>query len=277
LNDGIKRVRMRQLGIDPKQFHGLLDNVNIESMDLVSRDETTGAIHPAEKREQAAAFVPVALVMMLLMIVMITSAPMLNAIAEDKMQRVFEMLLASATPFELITGKVLAALGRALTSSLLYIAGAILVLNAMALMGIAPMEVLPWFLIYLVAEITMLCAIASALGAACGSPQDAQSLGMFLFGPIMIPVMMIANVMQRPNGTLATVMSFIPPFTPVIMLVRQSMPGGVPAWQPWVALAALTIGLIAICWVAARIFRIGILLQGKPPNLAELAKWAIRG
>jgi ABC-2 type transport system permease protein len=124
---------------------------------------------------------------------------------------------------------------------------------------------------------TMLSAMAAALGAACGSPQDAQSLGMLLFTPVIIPMMMTVVVLQKPNGTMATIMSLFPPFTPMMMLLRQALPGGIPWWQPWVGLVGMTAGVIAISWVAARIFRVAILLQGKPPSLAELAKWAIRG
>ena len=72
-------------------------------------------------------------------------------------------------------------------------------------------------------------------------------------------------------------MSLIPPFTPMLMLLRQAMPGGVPAWQPWVGLAGVLVFALATVWAASRIFRVGILMQGKPPKLAELARWAIRG
>jgi len=277
LNDGIRRVRMKQSGVDPARFSDLLGSVDIRTMNLVSRDEKTGRIQPAQKRNQAAMVVPLVMVMMLFMIVMITSAPMLNAIAEDKLQRVHEMLLASVTPFDLIGGKVLAAVGRSLTSSIVYIAGALVALNALAMFGIAPLEMIPWFLIYLIAEITMLSAIAAALGSACGSPQDAQSLGMLLFVPVIIPMMMLAPLMEAPNGGLAVAMSFFPPFTPMMMMLRQAMPGGIPAWQPWVGLVGMVVGVTVISWAASRIFRVGILLQGKPPNAAELLKWAVRG
>lgn len=277
INDGIRRVRMAQAGVDPARFEDLLGRVNVQSMNLVSRDEKTGLIRAAGKRAEHENVVPLVLVMMLFMLVMTTAAPMLNGIAEDKMQRVHEMLLASVTPFELIAGKVLGALGRSVTSAAVYIAGTLLLLNAMALMGLVHLALLPWFLVYIVAEMTMLSAMAAALGAACGSPQDAQSLGMLLFTPVIIPMMMTVVVLQKPNGTMATIMSLFPPFTPMMMLLRQALPGGIPWWQPWAGLVGMTVGVIAISWIAARIFRVAILLQGKPPSLAELAKWAIRG
>jgi ABC-2 type transport system permease protein len=278
VSDGIRRVRLAQLGVDAAQLNETLKAVDLQSMNLPSKDPKSGAVVTGGKKDDLAGFfVPLALAMLLFMIVMTTSGPMLPAIAEDKMQRVFEMLLASATPFELVAGKVLAALGRSLTSSVVYIGIALVSLNAMALLGLAPVELLPWFLVYVVAEVTMLCAMASALGAACGSPQDAQSLAIVLFAPVLIPIMMLTPVIQQPNGTLALVMSMVPPFTPILMLTRQASPGGVPLWQPLVGLAGVAIATVGISWVAARIFRVGILMQGKPPSAGELVRWAIRG
>ncbi len=278
LNDGIRRVRLAEAGVEPSRLGPLLEAVEVRSMNLASKDEKTGAIRPAEKRSDLGGFVvPFAMALMIAMIVMLTAGPMLPAIAEDKMQRVHEMLLASATPVELIWGKVLAGLARSLTSALLYVGGAVLMLYAMAMTGLAPLELIPWFLVYMIAEVIMLCAIAAALGAACGSPQDAQSLAIVLVMPVMISMFLITPVLQNPNGGFATVVSFVPPFTPMIMLLRQAMPGGVPAWQPWVGLAGVALWTILTAWVAARIFRVAILMQGKPPSVAEFARWAIRG
>jgi ABC-2 type transport system permease protein len=76
---------------------------------------------------------------------------------------------------------------------------------------------------------------------------------------------------------LATVLSLVPVFTPILMLLRQAMPSGVPLWQPWVGLAGSLLFASATVWAASRIFRVAILMQGKPPKLAELARWAMKG
>jgi ABC-2 type transport system permease protein len=98
-----------------------------------------------------------------------------------------------------------------------------------------------------------------------------------LVAPIMIPFFVMMPVMTAPNGAMATVMSLFPPFTPVLMLLRQTMPVGVPAWQPWVGLAGILLWTAGGTWVAARIFRVGILLQGQPPKLAGIVRWAWAG
>jgi ABC-2 type transport system permease protein len=278
VNDGLRRVRLAQLGVDPARIPEAMRDVDVVSMNLVTADPVTGKIVPGEKRNivQAGA-VSFFLVFLLVMVVIIGSMPNLSAVAEDKTQRVFEMLLVSASSFELMMGKVVAALGASLTTSALYIIGGLMVLAGLASFGLAPLALLPWFFVYLIADVIILSALGVALGSSVSGTQDAQQLGFILILPIMIPMFMLSPVMQQPNGPLAVAMSFIPPFTPVLMLLRQSLPGGVPWWQPWLGLVGVALFALATVWAAARIFRIGILSQGKTPKLSELAQWVVRG
>lgn len=278
VNDGLRRVRLAQLGVEASRIPGAVRTVPLQSMNLLSKDPATGRISPAEKRNLIGAVaVPFFIVYLLMMVVLFGSAPQLGAVAEDKMQRVFEMLLSSATPGELMSGKVLAATGASLTSSTVYIIGGLAALAGMAAFGLAPLHVLPWFFVYLVADVAMLSALGVAIGSACASPQEAQHLAWVLFLPTMIPIFMATNIMQQPNGAFAVAMSFVPPFTPIIMLLRQALPSGVPWWQPWLALVGVMLWGLAVVWAASRIFRIGILSQGKTPKLGELAQWVMRG
>jgi ABC-2 type transport system permease protein len=275
---GLQRVRLRQAGLKADGIAAALAPVKVERMGLIGRDPQTGRIEEAKTRTEAAGFVvPLVTMLLMFMIVMGSAAPMLGAIAEDKMQRVFEMLLAATTPFELMMGKVLAAVGRSLTSSVVYVLAAMLGLQGAALLGLVPLELIPWFFIYVTAEVTMLSALGAGLGAATSAPRDAQSFAIFLTLPVMIPLFMIVPLVQSPNGTLAVTLSFIPIFAPMVMLLRQAMPGGVPWWEPWVALTGVLLCTWFVTWVAARIFRVTILMQGKTPLLADIVKWAVRG
>jgi ABC-2 type transport system permease protein len=278
INEGLRRVRLTQLGVGASHFNDVLAEISVERLGLVSRDEKTGQIRQAHKKSELDDFaVPFGLMLLLGMIVLVSSAPMLSAVTEDKAQRIVEMLLGLATPFELMMGKVLAAVGVSLTSSAFYVIGCTLVLQGLGLAGMLPFALLPWFYIYLIADVTMLCAFASALGAGCASPQDAQQLAILLMAPVMIPYFVFAVVMQQPNGVISTALSLFPMFTPMLMLLRMALPGGVPAWQPWVSLAAVLAWTFGMVWAAARIFRVAILMQGKPPRLADLVRWAVRG
>jgi ABC-2 type transport system permease protein len=278
VNAGLRRVRLAQSGMDGARISEALRDVPVDAMNLVKQDPATGKIAGGEKRGAAAAgLVPYFLAVLLMIVVMVGAAPNLGAIAEDKMQRVFEMLLCSATPFELMAGKVLACIGASLTTSAFYIVGGMMVLTGLATFQLAPLELLPWFFVYVIAAVAMLAAWGVALGSACSTPQDAQHLAYLLVVPIMVPVLLMPTILRQPNSALATALSFIPPFTPVLMLLRQGLPGGVPWWEPWLGLAGVVACALAVIWTASRIFRVGILSQGKTPKLPELLSWVLAG
>src|ERR1019366_5492096 len=83
-------------------------------------------------------------------------------------------------------------------------------------------------------------------------------LAIVLLSPVVIPLCIMMPIMNQPNGVLATAVSLFPPFTPMLMLMRQAMPGGVPAWQPWVGVVGVLACTFGTAWAAARLFRVGI-------------------
>ena len=278
IGDGARLARLAQLGIDINHNKGLVSSPRVDGMSLVERDEKTGEVHEAHKRSELEGFfVPFALAMILAMIVMVGSAPMLQSVTQDKSQRIVETLLGAASPFELMTGKVLGSVGVSVTSSVLYVIAGTVAVNALGVAGLLPLTIIPWFYAYLLTDVVMLCAFAAALGACCGTPQDAQNFAIVLLMPVLLPAFMLVTVLRQPNGALATAMSLVPPFTPILMLLRQALPSGVPAWQPWVGLAGALAFAAVTVWAASRIFRVAILMQGKPPKLAEAVRWALKG
>jgi ABC-2 type transport system permease protein len=278
VNDAIKTERLTEAGIDRGRVPALLAVAPVDNLDLLTRDAKTGAIHEPVKRDQLAVFiVPFGAMMLLMMIVMIGCAPMMAAVTEDKSQRVVEMLLGVATPHDLMMGKVLAGVARSLTSSVLYVTVGSIALIALEVSGATPLSLLPWFYAYLVAEVTMLCALSVGLGAACNSPQEAQNLMLLVLGPLIVPAFLMLPVLDRPNGPMAIALSLFPPFTPMLMVLRQAMPGGVPLWQLWAGLVGVLACSLVGVWAASRVFRVAILMQGQPPRMADILRWAVKG
>jgi len=276
--DGVRMARLEQAGVNVSRIKGFSAGVPIEGLSLVERDEKTGEVRPARKRrEMEGFFVPFAVAMILAMIVMVGSAPMLQSVTQDKSQRIVETLLGAVSPLELMSGKVLGSVGVSVTSSMLYVVAGVIAVNALGLFGLLPMSIIPWFYVYLLTDVVMLCSLAAALGSCCSTPQDAQNLAIVLLIPVLVPMFTLVAVLRNANGPLATAMSLVPPFTPVLMLLRQATPGGVPAWQPWVGLCGALIFAALTVWAASRIFRVAILMQGKPPRLGQMARWAIKG
>jgi hypothetical protein len=115
-----------------------------------------------------------------------------------------------------------------------YLGGTLFALVQMGAAGFIPFHLLPWFLIYVVLAILMVGGNGVALGAVCNDHRDAQNLTLPSILPVLIPMFILGPMLREPHSLFATVASLIPPFTPVLMLMRQGTPAGVPLWQPLV-------------------------------------------
>jgi ABC-2 type transport system permease protein len=278
LNDELRRLRLAEAAIEESQVPDLFRWVEVEAMGLVSADPETGQPTEAKKSDPLEAIgVPLAGVILIWIMIMMGASPLLNAVMEEKSQRVAEVLLGCATPFEIMLGKLVGSLGVALTGSAVYLAGVVFVLLQMGALGLFPFHLLPWFLVYVVLAILMVGANSIALGSACNDAKDAQNLTLPSILPMMIPMFLFAPLLKEPNSGFAVVASLLPPFTPVLMLLRQGMPGGVPLWQPWLGLLGMLVFALVLVFAASRIFRVGLLMQGKEPHLGEILRWALHG
>lgn len=278
INDEIRRHRLARAGIDAAQVPDLFEWISVESMGLVTLDPSSGKVTKAQRRSEAEAILlPMVVQILMFGLVMMGATPLLQTIMEEKTQRIAEVILSSVTPFQLMLGKLVGGVAVALTGSLVYILGSIGTLSAMALTAFIPYHVLPWFFAYLVASIFLFGAMFAAIGSACSDPKDAQSLQLPAMFLLFLPLFILGPLLKEPHSLLATTLSLIPPFTPMIMPLRITTPAGVPVWQPWLGLlGVLLFGAFAV-WTGGRIFRVGILLQGRPPKLLDLVRWAVRG
>jgi len=151
-------------------------------------------------------------------------------------------------------------------------------LVAFAMLDLIPMSHLLLFGIYFIIAYFMIATIMASVGSAVSELSDAQSL----MGPIMllliVPFALWPIIAEHPNGLPAVISSFTPPLIPFIMIIRVTTSTEMIAtWQIILSIGIGIISVIAMVWMCARIFRIGILMQGKPPNLLHLAKWIWQG
>jgi ABC-2 type transport system permease protein len=196
---------------------------------------------------------------------------------EEKMNKIAEVLLGSVTPFQFMMGKVLGGIAVSLTASTVYIVAGIITATQLDVGHMIPFDVLPWFFVYLVLNIIMVGSGMAALGSACNDNKDAQSLQFPAMLPVILPMFVMMPVIKEPLGSFATSLSLFPPFTPMLMLIRQSSPVTIPMWQPIVGLIGVAIFSALTLWAGGRIFRTCILMQGQKPKIANLIKYALRG
>ena len=278
INWRLRHWRLAEAGIEGADAEEVFWWVPVDPMGLISRDTQTGEVKSAERSTKAQALIPaVVLFFLMFIMIMMGAVPQLYAVVEEKSQRIAEVLLGLVTPLQFMAGKVLGGLAVALTGSGVYLIGGILFFTSMGMNEHIPYHVLPWFATYMVLNIVMLGAIYSALGSACSDPKDAQSIGFPAMLPVLLPMFLIAPIIRQPESAIATWASLIPPFTPTLMVLRMALPQGVPAWQPWVGLIGMCLTTVFAVWVAGRVFRVGILMQGTGPKVGTMIRWAISG
>ena len=128
------------------------------------------------------------------------------------------------------------------------------------------------FIFYFIFGYFIYSTLFAAVGSAVDQESDAQQLQWPVTLPIIIPMMFIYNVMSNPDGVLSIILSLIPFFSPILMMVRVAATE-VPLWQILTSIALMLLTFIGAIKIAARIYRVGILMYGKKPSFKELFKW----
>lgn len=278
LNEKIREIRLSEMGIQQEQVRDLFYWVGMEGMGLTKVDSRTGDIQASRKSsEMEMIFVPYILMFLMFMTLMMSAVPLLSAVMEEKSERIAEVLLGSVTPTQFMMGKVIGGLAVSLTTTGIYIIGAILTMNYLDMGEIIPYSVLPWFFIYMLLNIIMVGCVMAALGSTCNDSKDAQAIQFPAMLPLIIPMFVMMPVIQNPLGSFATTMSLIPPFTPMLMLVRQATQVTIPVWQPIAGLAGVVLFTLISIWTGGRIFRSCIIMHGKRPKIGILMRQMLKG
>ncbi len=230
---------------------------------------------------------PSAFVYLLWVAIFAIAQMLLSNIIEEKSNRIIEVLLSSVTPGELMLGKLLgiAAVGLTMVGAWILTLFAVLGWKAAGAVGTAAVtgpildvlqssRLLPMFGIYFVLGYLLYAACILALGSVCNTLKEAQSYMAVITMVMMVPLLTLTFIPKDPNGLLARVLSWIPLYTPFIMMNRAM------ADPPWIDLIGTLLLLVAAVagalWMAGKVFRIGILRTGQPPKLLEMLRWLRR-
>jgi ABC-2 type transport system permease protein len=226
------------------------------------------------KTSQVAAFLIPAAFMFLLWISVFTAGQyLLSGTIEEKSNRVMEVLLSAASPMQLMLGKIF---GKGAVGALILVLYGGVGLAAMVKFSLDHLVAWHTFLFviayFAIAYFSIACVMA-AVGAAVTDVTEAQSL----IGPIMvvlvIPMMLWMPILRNPNSVFSQVCSFVPLINPFVMVLRLCGSEPIPMWQVPATLVVGLITVVVMAWVCAKVFRIGVLMYGKPPNLAALVRW----
>ena len=267
VREAIVNARMRAAGLDRRRVDALLRVRRAPSITVTKGNEraTVGAFNAA---------LPFVFVGLLLFAVLMGGQGLVTSTVEEKSSRVIEVLLSAVSPFELLAGKILGQMGVSLVALALYIVLGLIMLASFALLGLLDFSLIVYLVVFFAITYLTIGSLMVAVGAAVNEMREAQSLMMPIILVNMVPWLLAAPIARDPNSTLSTALSFIPPMNTFAMLLRLTSTAPPPAWQAWLTMAIGLAGTWAAVWFAAKVFRIGLLMHGKPPDLATLLRWA---
>ncbi len=253
-----------------------LDRAQIESLVHVERGKSVTVTKDSEHARVGGInqVLPIFFVVLMFMGVMTGGQSLLASTVEEKSNRVMEVLLSALSPLELLAGKLIGQFGVSLIVLGLYIGIGLAVLLSFALFGLINPWLIPYLGIFFVLSYLTYGSLMVSVGAVVNDMREAQSLMMPLMLVLTFPFWVWFPISQNPNSTFATVVSFVPPVNDFAMLIRMASTSPPPLWQVWISIGIGAAGVVASLWFAGKIFKIGLLMYGKPPNIATLIRWA---
>ncbi|MDR2272132.1 MAG: ABC transporter permease [Sphingobacterium sp.] len=306
LEEIIRENEYKAKGIDLHLIQSIKPKVAIEAREITADGEEKNS------NTAIAMGIGVALAILVYLSLFLYGAQVMRGIIEEKSNRIIEVIISSVKPFQLMMGKIVGigmvgltqfvmwlvlTLGLFITATTLFVnpqelqevaasqpgtanmgavsktigqGGSAAILSAIQSFNFT--EVIVFFFLFFIAGYLLYSAIFAAAGSAVDNETEANQFSMPITMPLLLTyILSFGVIINDPNGPIATWLSFIPFTSPIAMLVR--IPFGVPLWQILTSLALLILTFLLITWVAARIYRVGILIYGKKASLKEIIKW----
>lgn len=276
LREAVTRARMVAAGIPAGQIAGIVGDFSLNQLKVTQTGES--------KDNGETAAVAIALVFILYLFLLLYGVVVMKAITEEKTTRISEVLLAAVDPFSLMLGKIVGVVATALAQIVVWAVCLLLVgVYGVAMARAAGVDfsqyvphlaiwLLVCFVIFFLLGFLLYASIYAAIGAVVSSDQEAQQSQMPLTMVLVAALYLAFLVMANPTGTLSLVLSLIPFFSPVLMVVRVAV-SNPPLWQVLLAMALCLGTFLACTKITAKVYRVGILMTGKRPTLPELLRW----
>lgn len=290
LKDAIEDIRLEQY--DVPNIKEIMENVTADvHMATVRIDSDTDT----ETSTTMSYIVALVMDMMLYMFILIYGQMVMTSIIEEKSNRVLELVVSSVKPFQLMLGKI-AGVGLTALTQILIWAGIIGILSVVIAPFITPeflgpdtdrelvgalttlfdpiflLKLLLYTLLFFIGGFMFYSSIFAAIGSAVSNIQDASQLSSVATMPIIIGIVASMFILNDPNSTLAFWLCIIPFTSPMSMIAR--LPYGVDDWEIVLSVVVLYISFVFMIWLCGKIYRVGIFMYGKKPNLSEIIRWA---
>ena len=267
----ISKQLLLGMKIDPAIVDDATRDVNLDTF-KVKKEGTT-------KASSGLDYIMSLFMMVILFAILIGYGQMImRGVLEEKNSRVVEILISSTKTTNLFFGKILGIGFAGLTQVGIWILFAVALIGKFSytldnsIINFLTPEIAFFFVVFFILGFFLYAILFSIVGASVNTDQEAQQFSAIITWTMLVPYLIGISVTQNPNTTLATVVSLIPLFTPILMFMRitASMP---PPFQIWISIAVTSLTIYLLAWVGAKIFRVGILMYGKKPSFKEILRW----
>jgi ABC-2 type transport system permease protein len=271
LRTAISKQLLLEKKIDPAVVDEATREISMETF-KVKKEGTT-------KSDSGMDYMMSLFMIVILFMVLINYGQMImRGVLEEKNSRISELLISSARSTAIFYGKILGIGLAGLTQVALWIVlGGVLVsrfsgMIDASILSFLTLEIALYFVIFFILGFFTSAIPDAFIGAAVNTDQEAQQFASVLSVIIIVPYLLGISAIQNPNSTLTTVASLFPLFTPILMFMRitTALP---PLWQILTSVGLCLLTIWGLAWLGAKIFRVGMLMYGKKPNLGEILRW----
>jgi len=285
LRQAVIGERLGRAGVDPAILMVATAPVSLETA-RVSNGQVSG------ESGESSFILAYVMSFMLYMALLLYGTQVMSSVLEEKSNRIMEVLVSSLSPFELMLGKVLGVGSVALLQLGIWSGSAkLLTSQRVAIagwLGAAPSDamsmpipaisggLLAVYLTFFVLGFFLYAGAYAAVAATCSTQQEAQQAALPVTLCIVVGLLLMFSLLDEPNGTLARTMSLIPLFAPFVTPVRYSL-SPLPLTELLASAGLTALGVLAVSWVAGRIYRVGILMYGKRATVMEIFRWIRTG
>ena len=278
VRQSVLAYRLETAGLDPQRVQALTDSrLDLRTEQLTERGRGGSGV--------ANLIFGIAVAMLLYFSIFMYGINVLRGVQEEKQTRVAEVVLSSAPADALLAGKVLGIGAVGLTQMVVWVVAGYFLAQfrapllarlgvgsiPFALPSISP-GTMALLLLFFVLGYVLYAALFAAVGSMVNSDQEAQQAAQPVILLLVASILFVQPLMQNPNSRLAQVVSWIPFTAPVTMPLRMSLTA-IPPLEIAAVLAGILISCAVVVWLAARIYRVGLLMYGKRPTLRELGRW----
>ena len=276
ISSAVVRARIIRAGLDAGKIDQYRKEVDLKKTRIGPGGELTASSGEADF---LVAFV---MLFFIYMSVLFYGLFVMRGVIEEKQSRIVEVVISSVKPTQMMLGKLLGIGLVGLTQIAVWALSALLLTRAGLSMfgsGVAaasairiPPSLLIYFVVYFVLGYLLFATLYALVGATVGSEDEAQQAQFPVTILAVIPMMVFMTVVANPSSSASIALSMVPFFAPTLMMMRIAV-SSPPLWQVLLSMAIMVVSILGCVWLAAKIYRVGILMYGKRPSIAELGRW----